>query len=145
LRWPTSMTCTASGPRNFRLTNWPPGKHRHDCLMTFSSRKQDDRSYVRQRANPISRSAMRKFWFGVRDGSIRFLVVLGRIISEKLFLFALCVSILDEVAFRLWKTPLCLRFCILQNQKRFIYAILLVFNHVVYLRILVLFLNLPYN
>jgi hypothetical protein len=109
LRWPICMTCTALASRNFHITNWSPGKHRHDCSMTFSSVEQGDRSYVRQRANPISRFLMRKFWFGVTDGSMRFLVVLAWFISEKLLMFTVWVSILVGVAFRLCRIPLQLK------------------------------------
>jgi hypothetical protein len=83
---------------------------------------------------------VRKFWFGVRDGSIRFLVVLAWIISEKLFMFTKCVSTVDDAALRQWKTPSCLTLCIFQKHKRSTYAVLLVFNHVVYLRFLITFL-----
>lgn len=41
--------------------------HRHDGSMRFSLQKENDKSDVRQRENPISKSQMRKVRLGLTD------------------------------------------------------------------------------
>jgi hypothetical protein len=43
--------------------------HTDDGPMSFSSQKENDKTEMRQRENPISKSRMRKVGFSVRDAT----------------------------------------------------------------------------